>query len=271
MAKFKLTHLEKTVQIEVEIKPLITDVMKSQGWWRVSTALPFPSEHWRLTRDHETSALATKALLLLWAAFLQQCSQPQLLPVRALAAGTKCLWSRQPTRWPPTAALVPSTPSFPTPPTQGCDSPHFLTSLIVQPFKLLKLAVQNPLQSLDCLTLSPSYLLFFSCYHTALFRRGYLNNYFSDPNGEWKSSQSWLIEIGKGIPFPSGMGEGKLGWLRLVFSLFLYQTQFGWVPKKSTIEMVSFCCCLLTWLMVDQAMKHSREANSLDRRDWNEG
>lgn len=29
MAKFKLTHLEKTVQIEVEIKPLITDVMKS--------------------------------------------------------------------------------------------------------------------------------------------------------------------------------------------------------------------------------------------------
>lgn len=143
MAKSTLARLEKTMQIEVEIKPLITDVMKSQGWWRVSATLPFPSKHWRLTRDHETSALATKALSVLWAALLQRCSQPQLLPVRALAVGTKCLWSRQPTRWPPTMALVPSTPSFPTPPTQGCDSPHFLTSLILQPFKLLKLAVQK--------------------------------------------------------------------------------------------------------------------------------
>lgn len=157
--KFKLAVLKKTMQIEVEIKPLITDVMNRQGWWRVSPTLPFPGKLQRVTRDYEMSPSVTKALSSLWAAFLQQHSQP--LPVRVLLVGTKRLWSRQPTHWPPTMALVPSVPSFPAPPTRAVIPllPHQSDTIA---FQLTETRSSAPLQSLHCLTLSPLYLLSFS-------------------------------------------------------------------------------------------------------------
>lgn len=64
-------------------------------------------------------------------------------------------------------------------------------------------------------------VFFFFLLIIQLWLDGTSNNLSSNPNVQGKSSLSWLMEIGKGIPFPSGMREGKLGWMRLVFFGFL--------------------------------------------------
>lgn len=61
-AKFKLGILEKTMLIEVKLSPLVREVTNNQGWWRVSTTLPFLGE---THQEPWNNSFVTKVHLLL--------------------------------------------------------------------------------------------------------------------------------------------------------------------------------------------------------------
>lgn len=85
--KFKLAILEKTILVEVKLNPLAGETMNSQGWWRVTTTLPFLDKNQSLTKNHGTNPLFHVAVSSL---------SPVAFPApaascRGLAVGTKCL------------------------------------------------------------------------------------------------------------------------------------------------------------------------------------
>lgn len=157
-AKFKLGILEKTMLIEVKLSPLVREVTNNQGWWRVSTTLPFLGKNQRLTKNHGTIPLSPKSTCY--------CEQPSSsgVPSSSCFPSGTCSGNQVPLI-PPTHVLA-SHHSSGSLYSHGWDSPHFLISLILLAFHGNAAPTYNHIIAL--LFPHPICFSFLSYYHSAL-------------------------------------------------------------------------------------------------------